>query len=83
MLQGFHHQHPRLCQWDDAESTFERTHCSTVISHSSWSAHLGHTVRAMDVERCQLFQAGPTETAAHERSEVGCVYGLGRLNAQP
>ena len=46
---------------DDAESTLERTHCSTVISHSSWSAHLGHTARvsstcdgnslAMDVER--------------------------------
>ena len=59
----------------DAESTFEKAHCSTVISHSSWSARLGHTARvsltrdgnslAMDVERCQLFQAErPTETCS-------------------
>ena len=55
--------------------------------------YLGHTARvsstcddnslAMDVERCQLFQEGPTEPcsvwAAHERSALGCVHEPRRL----
>jgi hypothetical protein len=44
-LDSFEHITESVNGMDDAESTFERAHCLTVISHSSWSAHLGHTAR--------------------------------------